>query len=159
MRNGKKKVTDPFPPYIAPPELPNLVVIVYGDWSGDGHDHTSRTYVWSNKGVAEWRAAVAKGNAIVGFNIQEDVAAEYEQTAVPKELVEKAFAAGWRYKFDKYATSQLKKDGLYDFDNGSYEDLFLFIVGLGDPELKWQALNHGSHHQEVHAGGYGLFGS
>lgn len=148
---------DPFPPYTAPPELPHLVVIVFGDWSDDGHGKTSRTYVWSNKGVADWRAAHAKGDELVGFKIEDDIAAEYEQRGVSKELVEKAFAAGWDYKFDEYALRDLEDSGEYTFYHDNYESLFFFIAKLGDPELKWQELQGGQHHQEVHAGGYGLF--
>lgn len=153
-RSAKGATLDPFPPYDAPEGLSHLIPIVFGDWSSDGHGHNSRTYVWSNKGTAAWRKALAEGEAKAGVTL-EDIAGGFEDRTIQKETFESLKARGFEAPPNSWWDPG-ERDTL-EIDLGYFEELFFYLVSLGDSTLSWSRLDAGAHHQEVHPGGYGLF--
>lgn len=149
--------TDPFPP-TDPPRvdgviLSHLIPVVFGDWSGDGHEGTSRQYFWSNQPVSVWRQAVYAGECKVGISLQK-ICSGYEETTVDASVVAKLRTAGFAQEFEGCVEEDQQGISPYDF-----ECIFFFLLVTGNPRILYQRIEHGSHHQEVHPGGYGLYGS
>ena len=135
--------------------LTNQVEIVVGDWSGDGHGKTDTTMIKSSlSGTGIWKA-YKKGIEIVGFDLTE-FGSDYEDGYLPTEHYEKLLELGCTIEVDDYDPKDADEDKpekvpLY---SESYVDLFLFIVGLGDPEFRYKEADTSD---SIHIGGYGLF--
>lgn len=138
---------------VAPANMPFLVPIVFGDWSNDGHNESSRMYVFSTHDIAAWRKALADGNQAVGVNLGE-ICSGYGDRTVDPTVLETLRLAGWEGKYDEYDL----RGGKTRFNTGIFQDLFFFLIGKGNPDIQYIPIEAGSHRMEVHPGGYGLFG-
>lgn len=130
-----------------------LIPIVFGDWSGDGHSDSSREYVWSNRVVPEWKMALIKGQKSVGVDLK-DICGGYGERTIEDGVVEILRSHGFEHKFncDKYEGDP------QEMTPHDFKVIFLFLVGKGDPDLRYMQIKHGTHSQEIHPGGYGLYG-
>ena len=149
---------DPFPPHTAPSDMPHLVPVVFGDWSGDGHRNTEREYFWSNRGISEWRVALSRGCRLVGVDLSEVVAADYEDPTIEVNDLAKIRASGFEglLEADNPATPEVERRREITF--GDFRALFLHLLCVGDDGLRYAEIEHSTHHMEVHPGGYGLLG-
>lgn len=148
---------DKFPPYEAPTDKPHLVPIVFGDWSRDGHNLNVREYVWSNKGIAAWREAFAKGCKLAKVDLAEKVAARYEDRTITRKHLDALRASGFSRDLDL-----AHEDGggaRVEITLDDFAEMFFHLVRLGDPSLVFDRMKHSEHHMEVHPGGYGLLGN
>lgn len=141
-----------FVPYKAPKGQENLIPVVFGDWSNDGHGEAERVYVWSNKGIAEWRAAFASGCRKTKVNLPDAVAADYGDRSISAAALAALRATGL------HITPEGETPDGAVIHLGEFEEMFFHLVRVGDPSITFKRLKNGPHHMEVHPGGYGLFG-
>lgn len=141
-----------FVPYKAPKGQENLIPVVFGDWSNDGHGESVREYVWSNKGIAEWRTAFTAGCKRTKVNLSGNVAAGYGDGRISAKDLAALRATGLHI-----APANESADGA-TISLGEFMEAFFHLVRVGDPTITFKRLKNGAHHMEVHPGGYGLLG-
>lgn len=133
-------------------KLTNLIV---GDWSRDGHERSDTYLISSNLDGPGIKEAFKKGSKIVGFNLTDDVAADYRSVSLPTELCEKLWDNGHRFGLQdgEILADSLDENGLYLWPE-AFVEVYLFIVKLGDPSFEHEFVR-GSH--TINVGGYGLY--
>ncbi len=142
------------PPIKAPTDQPRLIPIVYGDWSGDGGGATTREYVWSNKGIAEWRAAFAAGSKSIGFDLTQRVAADCDSSKIRDSDLAKLRASGFKKRLREKSNGKSTS-----IDCDEFISMFFYVIKVGDPAISYTPIENGTHRMEIHPGGYGIFGS
>lgn len=142
--NGKRSRSKP---------LGKLVTLTVGDWAADGHGRTHRVTIRTNLSAPELQRAYAGGTKIVGFDLKEEVARDYEDNLFPNEYLSKLIELGLPVGdiFGDVPEEELVEYGL-DYD--TYWMVWLFIAKLGAPQLAYRQVLEGSN---VNVGGYGLF--
>ncbi len=130
-----------------------LIPIVFGDWSGDGHSDSGREYVWSNRLVPEWKLALAAGQRAVGV-VLKDICGRNNERTIADDVVSTLRSNGFTHEFEcnKYGGEP------QEMTSHDFKEIFFFLVEKGDPNLRYQRIQYGTHSQEVHPGGYGLYG-
>lgn len=126
----------------------NNLKIIVGDWSKDGHNQTEEFTIESSLNEKQLWKAYEAGTKIIGFNLVEDVAHDYEDDMLSLEKINLLKDHGYE-----------NLDGDEDMEEGIslypdfHLDIFLFIVKLGHPSFEYKELEAA----ELHIGGYGLF--
>lgn len=147
------------------PTLPHMINLVVGDWSGDGHSKTETVTVSSNLDKSAVLKAYKKGTKKLGFDLSQDVAADYEDNVVSKEQWEKFAAAGLTLE-DLFGSSKGDIDDATEDLAGeeapgfgvyaeAFAHLWLFIVRQGDSNFRYSINETDS--PNINIGGYGLF--
>lgn len=133
--------------------LGKLVTLTVGDWAADGHGRTHRVTIRTNLSAPELQRAYVEGTKIVGFDLKEKVARDYEDNSFPKQYFSKLIELGLPADdiFGDVPEEELFEYGL-DYD--TYWMVWLFIAKLGAPRLAYRQVLEGSN---VNVGGYGLF--
>jgi len=127
-----------------------LIKINYGDCPGDGHKINYSSLIRSNKSITDLNEAYQKGSSIVGFDLKETVAKEYEDNLLPEENANALQNHGIDLSgFDSYS------EDLDDITlmSEEYVELYLKICQLGDPDFLYEYTRM----NEINIGGYGLF--
>lgn len=119
----------------------SLIKIVVGDLYGDGHGHSEDFVVETNTAIEEIKKAYKKGVKIIGVNLINDVAVEYQDGSIDEEL----FAKFQQLGFKDIDTSFLSADDFFD--------LYIFTVKTGNPSIELNKIDIDS----IEIGGYGLF--
>lgn len=104
-----------------------------GDWSGDGHGEHEDFVIDSNKPVEAVREAHFKIKGATGIDI-EDFCAEYEDGAIPSDVLDKLGELGYEPTHTSY----------YDFYSScaryalpsDMAGIWMFLLMKADPELK-----------------------
>ena len=138
----------------------NRITVEIGDWSNDGHNRSDCFVVESTLTQSELMTAYRTGVSIIGVDLINDVAKDYEDSLLSKEHEELLRKAG--YGFDKDPKGNLYFERYDDEDESTsyslgvqeYLDIFLFMCRLGEPHQVIQLIKT-SH--SLHIGGYGLF--
>lgn len=142
-------------------KLPHVTSLVLGDWSDDGHGKTDITSIKSNLDPDQIMEAYKKGSKKLGFDFINEVAADYEDSAIDANQlqklvdagldIEKSFQDDYSIKEAKEALENEQRAGLWV---DSYRNIFLFIVKLGNDKFEYEIDNNA----QLNIGGYGLFG-
>ncbi len=137
-------------------DLPHMINLVVGDWSHDGHSMTEQATIKCNLEKKDLEKAYEKGSKKVGFDLTEEVCADYEDMSMPAEIVEKLKAAG--IDALEYAEKDEDEEDLsFAYNWEAFVELWLRIARLGNPELKYEMSS--SESPNINIGGYGLLGS
>lgn len=137
-----------------------IVTLVVGDWSNDGHGQTSTLQIESNFNSRKIEKAYQKGTKLVGVDLDEDVACDYEEPYMSRTQLEAFEKAGITTK----EWAGVESDMLFDDDDvdritmnkDTYVRLYCLIVKLGDPKFEFSFIPY-NQVESVNVGGYGLF--
>lgn len=135
----------------------HIISLVLGDWSGDGHSKTDIVNISSNLSKKEIEKAYSLGTKKIGFDLINDVCADYEDNNLSAEHWEILKKFG--YKEDNIPGDPVdEKDdhaGILVWSDG-FVDLYLFIVKLGNDTFQGKILEE-KDNPTIRIGGYGLF--
>lgn len=121
----------------------NTLNLVLGDWSGDGHSKTDTVTIETNLSKKEVWEAYSAGAKLIGVDLCNSVAAEYEDNKICRDDVAKFADAGYECEIDDY-------NSIYTEE---FTALFLFTVSKGRPDFVYEICKN----QDLHIGGYGLY--
>lgn len=127
----------------------NVIELVIGDWSGDGHNITNSIVIKTNLTQQEMIEAYQLGVQKIGFDLIEDVCADYEDNKISEDVYEKLVASGYKFDDDCVVPSMIEPLELGGSDD--YADIYLHFVKIGNPQF---VFSYGS---SIKIGGYGLF--
>ncbi len=117
-----------------------IIKVVVGDWGGDGHAKTEDFYICSNLPKNEINQAYQEGVKIIGFDLTEDVAVDYDDYQISREYIEMIEKSGFESIDDDFIET--------DF----YTKMWLHFVKVGNPDFNFNMING----QTIDIGGYGL---
>lgn len=135
-------------------KLKHVVNLVVGDWSRDGHGHSDNVTIRSTLDKAAISKAYQKGTEIVGFNLSDEVASDYEDSRIRGDELKKLRAAGYTEPFDdEYPEGE---EGEYGgtglLDPETFVELYLWIAQKGNSALQYEVID-----ASIEIGGYGLY--
>lgn len=130
-------------------ELKHYIELMTGDWSYDGHGHTSSMSISCNRSRDELRDAYARGAKITGVDLTKEVACNFEDNGLPLKFVERLMAHG----FVPAESVDGNEDEGYTLWTDSFPLVWLFIASVGDPDLRYEEVTD----SRIRIGGYGLF--
>jgi hypothetical protein len=147
------------------PTFPNMVNLVLGDWSHDGHSMTETVTISCNLDKKALESAYKKGTKKLGVDVDEDVASDYEDSTISFENWQKFAAAGMTLEqlFDdndydvKESTEAVDNEEAFNIYHSAFVKLWLFTAKQGNPEFEYTIEEDNS--PNINIGGYGLFGS
>lgn len=133
----------------------NIITLVVGDPSGDGHRETDTFTIKTNLSKQELTKAYEKGSKLLGFDFKEHICCEYEDSILPEEELNILLGKDLILKdiVDDYFLQKYKNSGILNLDSDSYTNIFLFIVKLGNSEFEYTYEKLPT----IDIGGYGLF--
>lgn len=127
----------------------HLIKLIVGDWSGDGHRQCDTFVIESEFSPEKINKAYGKATKILGFDLIEEVCAEYEESTLDPEVMAKMRCNG--IDPDDYAETYDNKTVIWE--SCRYADLYLRIVKLGDPSFEFIKIQEEC--WSIHIGGYG----
>lgn len=135
--------------------LNNTIRFTVGDYSQDGHNQLKQYIIKTNLNSVWIKRAYDEASATLGFCFVNEVATEYEEPFVPEFVYDKLINV-----FDYDIIKELapyddyhKKYVIDDPDN--YVELYLMIIGLGEPDFKYEHMKFEG--DNINIGGYGIF--
>lgn len=133
-----------------PDSTQELVHIVAGDSSGDGHARTKSFLVCTSLKRAEIKQAYGHGVDKIGFDLVADIAEEFEDDTITVEQLKKLRSQG--------ALIRLEDEEYADGDKVSmsvdeYIAIYLWFVKIGNPTFEYKILIGTA---TIDVGGYGL---
>jgi hypothetical protein len=146
--------------------MKNMINLVLGDWSHDGHGLSETYTIQSNLTHKEIEKALAKGEKLAGVSL-DDIAAEYECPYLYYEDWENLSAHGFTVKMlcdnqtydEDWITGEVNNDIRNKEVIGIHEEgflnIFFFLVKMGNPEFEYKLLKDET--PELKLGGYGLY--
>lgn len=137
------------------PELPHMINLVVGDWSHDGHNMTEQSTIKCNLTKKDLEKAYKKGCKKVGFDLTEEVCADYEDMSVSDDVIEKLRAAD--IKPEDFIENDDDDGWSFSYNWEAFTELWLRIAKLGNPDLEFEMCSNDS--PNINIGGYGLLGS
>jgi hypothetical protein len=138
---------------------------VLGDWSGDGHEKTSTFVYDSNKPLDELEAAYHKASSILGFDLINDVARDYEDSRIKTLYLDRLINYSSRITEQNihavldphtHGDPYDPADAFYSITQEIYMNLFVEILMIGDPTIKLTPKKF-DNSNIWNIGGYGLF--
>ncbi len=134
-----------------PLEKPNLLELVVGDWSGDGHNKTEKFMICSSLTRPELSKGYADATKKLGFDFSEEIGDAYEDHAFPKDKIELLRNAGVVFTLEDEEYGEEDYVTIYPDD---FAGVWLAIVKFGNNSFDHSLLKT---EQSIHIGGYGLF--
>lgn len=147
----------------------NLIKVVLGDWSDDGHGKTSTFIINSNRDTSNIEKAYKKGVAVLGFDFERKVAYTYEDSTIKIEYLKSLIQTGFEWEATVYNLKTQDYDDVvfskqndvsyetyedsFCLDDESYLAMWFHVAKLGDPDLEYEIVKI----QSLNIGGYGLF--
>jgi hypothetical protein len=136
------------------------LTLIVGDWSGDGHDKTTRIMIESNLTLEDVEAAFKNGSELIGFDFTKECCADYEETDITnhikkiKTLFTKDELKGDRLEeeFDISPHWQNKDEFIIGVDG--FVGVYLRICKLGNKQFQYKKIEE---NESITIGGYGLF--
>lgn len=129
----------------------NKVTLVVGDWSHDGHAQTENFTYEVNVTKDELYAAYVRGVKVCGVDWTQEVVAEYEDSAVPIDVVKKLLAHG--IDIESWISDEDEDEDL-TIEPYQFAEVWLMIARLGEHTLEWRVIVT---NDRINIGGYGLF--
>lgn len=137
-------------------ELKNVINLVMGDWSGDGHCKTQTRTIRCNITKKALSKAYTAGAKKTGVAFSDDVARDYEDSTISKDIIEKLAVFG--FKIEEYSEDEEADEyGRYGLCSDGYAEAWLFVAKVGNPKLEYEFMDSSS--SNINIGGYGLLGS
>lgn len=130
----------------------NIINLIVGDWSGDGHGKTDTVTIKCNLTAKQVEAAYDKGARSSGFDPSSYVCVEYEERKIYEEDLEKLRDLGYDVEAHLGITEH---DDEVELDVDAFCEIYMFVAYLGDKSIVWEFENPLS--SNIHVGGYGLF--
>jgi len=130
--------------------LNNIINLILGDWSHDGHGRASITTIRSNLTKPEMDEAYIVGTKKVGFSFIEEVGVDFDDysgCSIDQEQTDMLEEAGVDTSCIDYSDHRIYEEG--------FVDIYLDIVKLGDDTFEWERVSHEENH--IRIGGYGIF--
>lgn len=140
------------------PTFSHTITLTVGDWSHDGHSKTEVVTVRCNIDKKNLEKAYKNGTKKVGFNLTENVCADYEDMSVTPEIIKKLKDAGINSEdFIENESDEGDDDNCWSFAYNceAFADLWMTIAKLGDPDIKYELCEDND--TNINVGGYGLF--
>jgi len=140
-------------------ELKHQINLVLGDWSGDGHNQTATVTIRCNLDKKQLEKAYKAGCKKTGVNFADEVASDFEDNTISKEIVEKL--AKHVFKIEDYSEDEQPGESPatgevgYSLWTDGYAAAWMFIAKVGNSELEYEEMTDDS--PDIHIGGYGLF--
>ena len=128
------------------------VKLVVGDWGGDGHEKTKEFYIETSYDEKKILAAYRAGSKKLGFDFQNDVASEYEDSDLKKSHLKKLRDAGIEVNIED--EEEYKDQKTVPIDVVIFRDIWLHIAKLGDAGFTYELVKSSA---TLNIGGYGLF--
>lgn len=123
-----------------------VVNIIVGDWSDDGHGKTETFAIKSNITRDEIDKAYTQAiKTYPKLNAFDSICEDYEDNSIPEDLLDELKLLG--YQPPKWMEKEFR------VSREEFVDIYLFIVKLGNPAFEYSHVNH----NELTIGGYGLF--
>lgn len=141
-------------------ELKHKTELVVGDWSCDGHEKQDNILIVSNLTSEEIARAYQKGVKVVGFDLTEEVAVDYEDSSLSEEqqkMLLKANCPLEEISFNyRYAKEHPEVGGDWaSFSGGEFAELYLWFVEQGNPNFKFEYV--APNVPRLNVGGYGCY--
>lgn len=137
-------------------KLTHVVNLVLGDWSGDGHSKTDFITIRSSLSPVALAKAYNMGCKIVGFDLSNEVASDYEDSRIRGEELKKLRAAGYTKELDdeypENDSGNEEYDGTALLDSDTFAEIYLWVAQKGNPKLQYEV-----DRSRLDIGGYGLF--
>lgn len=133
----------------------NIITLVLGDWSDDGHGKTDTINIKSNLDKKDMEKAYEAGTKKLGFDFCGYVAEDYEDNKLDDEKWNKLKELGYQNEALEDEAEKYN-DGEISLWTDSYTDIYLFIVKLGNDKFEFEYLV-GEQNPQIRIGGYGLF--
>lgn len=132
-----------------------IINLVMGDTSRDGHEKTESVFILTAASVQEIRDAYEVGVCICGVDVVNKVAEAYEDSTMSEEDIQSLEAHGFKRDRLFGYKDLLYQSGGKNFISGTdaYACIFLFLVNLGDPNIEFLIVDI----PEIDIGGYGMF--
>jgi hypothetical protein len=137
----------------------NVISLVVGDWSHDGHSQTDTVVISCNLTRPELEKAYKKGVKVTGIDLHEHCE-EYEDPYISVEIYKRLsevdpdlIGAGEL----RDPNSEPDEDDSFWINSEEYATLWMLIAQAGNPALKWSVTPDNS--ARINIGGYGLFSS
>jgi hypothetical protein len=134
----------------------NMISILLGDDSGDGHGKCHIAHINSSHTVDELKEFALKGAKKAGIHWS-DICADYEDNMISSEIMQKLEKAGINHHkwVDKYSYTSYQEDPYegYTCWIDDYINLWIELVKLGNPECVIDVVKI----PKIDIGGYGLF--
>ena len=136
------------------------ITLVLGDWSHDGHSISHNEYIKSNIPPEQVENAYEIGKKVIGVDLVENVAAEYEDGSLRFEDFKKFIDIGFLnfgFELNEDDLKNLEKEEDIEYmGTDLFVALYLFTVHIGNDKFKYEISEEVN---SINIGGYGLFGS
>ena len=129
----------------------NVIKLVVGDWSNDGHGRTHSTSIRSSITNEEIQSAYELGVKNLGVSIS-TLCEEYEDSEIPSEARDVFVKAGY-VPTDFDPEMDTVEQCLEYIDPEAFVELYLFTVKQGNSEFTFEFIES----DDINIGGYGLF--
>lgn len=125
-----------------------------GDRSGDGHDKREHFLIECNLDVAGVQKAYKKGVKLTGFDLSNEVAAEYEDCRISHEQLKRLRELGYEGELfdEKHMDDEVNGPAM---DGLEFAHIYMFFVWLGNKDVVWEFVD--ARNASIDIGGYGLF--
>lgn len=143
----------------------NIITLVLGDWSHDGHGLTDRINISSNLTDKEITKAYKAGKKKLSFDFDR-VAEDYEDSRLTKVRWGEFLKLGFSNpEYEKKWSEPYQPGDTYDpddeesdlvLDSEGFARLYLFLVKLGNDKFEYEILSD-KQNPTIEIGGYGLF--
>jgi len=127
----------------------NVIQVVMGDWSQDGHNHTETVVIMSDHTAKQMEKAYKAGVKKCKFDIS-SFCEEYEDNTISNKMFLYFFNWGVEMEENYDEDADHQPIGYSDFAN-----IYLKTCEIGDPTFKYVRVD--SNASSVNIGGYGLF--
>lgn len=131
----------------------NVVVLMLGDASGDGHDKKEMITIRTNLTKGEMIDAYSKGIQIIGVDVINSVAVDYEDSHITQEQYDAFTRLGYQFFIDQDQKDELESDGSCFINKEEYVQMYFFTVKTGDSSFQYLEVLG----EDIDIGGYGFF--
>lgn len=121
--------------------MDNIITLVLGDPSGDGHGQSESINIASNFNANEITNAYKLGTKKLGFDFCNEVCSEYEDNLLNSRRWNKLKKLGYQNKVLEEEISLPPKKGKVFLWTDSFTDIYLFILNGKDTLSFSQGLN------------------
>jgi hypothetical protein len=131
--------------------MKNVITLVVGDWSHDGHEKTDKYVIKTNLTKDEVQKAFKKAVKLTGFDFT--CFDDYGENRISKKDVILLGQHGID-KDDCFEGGDFDLDDEFSLYPELYVNLWLKFTKLGNPNFEWSMVEG----EDVQIGGYGLYG-
>ena len=125
----------------------SIIVLTVGDWSNDGHGRSADVTIRCSHNVNDLEDAYKKGCKILGFDVEDEIARNYEDNILHKHHFEAFKRHGLEWNWDGDDGEEIYLDA------NAYAELWLFAAKLGNKDLTYEVMSPDG----INIGGYGIF--